>query len=204
MPNILLSGFTPFENREVNASWVAVKNVQRENIHAIQIPVVWGQPKIKLTMAIDHFQPEIIISLGEGHIGEFNIETIARNQRKHKMDNLNAFPAGPIQEDGLDQISASIPAEVLQDHILDHAEKQIPLKISEDAGSFLCEETLYTLECFQQTTPLIKTVVFVHVPPYDSKLIYMGEKKNCDEEVLADFLDRLLDGVLSIHQKQYI
>jgi pyroglutamyl-peptidase len=154
-----------------------------------------------LGKAIKRFQPEVIISLGEGHVGEFTIETIARNQRKHRADNLKAFPVGPIQKDGLDQISASIPAKLLLRTILDQSEHQIPIKMSDDAGAFLCEETLYNLESFRQATPLIKTVVFIHVPPYNSKLHYKGKEQKCDESLLADFIDHLLYGVLSIHQK---
>ena len=131
MTRILLTGFTPFDNRPVNASWVAVKSIDSADIQAVQIPVVWGQPYIVLREAIERFQPGVIVSLGEGHIGEFNIETIARNKRKHREDNLKNFPQGLIQENGEDRVSASIPAKFLQSLFVDQSENQIPIKISE-------------------------------------------------------------------------
>jgi len=204
MTKILLTGFTPFDDRSVNASWVAVKSINSADIQTVQIPVVWGQPYVVLSEAIERFQPEVIVSLGEGHIGEFSIETIARNKRKHRVDNLKKFPQGLIRENGDDRVSASIPAKLLQSLILDRSENQIPIKISEDAGAFICEETLYTLESFRQTIPRIKTVAFVHIPPYRSKLYYMGKEQKCDEDLLLNFLNRLLDGVLSIHQNRDI
>jgi hypothetical protein len=45
-----------------------------------------------------------------------------------------------------------------------------PTKVSNDAGGYLCEETLYCLEHLRRTTGDQISVMFCHVPPLDTKV----------------------------------
>ncbi|MCZ6504283.1 MAG: pyroglutamyl-peptidase I, partial [Gammaproteobacteria bacterium] len=66
MSRILVTGFTPFDGRQNNASWIAASSLHGPDIRTVEIPVVWGAATKFLDSAcVDHC-PDIIISLGEG------------------------------------------------------------------------------------------------------------------------------------------
>jgi len=163
--HILMTGFSPFDGRLDNASWLAVESLasQVPAVDMLQIPVIWGEPLARLKPICASHCPEIIISMGEGHVGEFTIEIVARNERALRPDNRanRPFqrlidPQGPALRNG------SINAEQLCQRLTKHG---WPIRVSTDAGAFLCEETLYTLEGLREDYPHLSTVVFVHLPP---------------------------------------
>ncbi|MBL4680414.1 MAG: hypothetical protein JKY88_06785 [Pseudomonadales bacterium] len=194
---ILITGFSPFDGRKENASLIAstaAKGSKDVTLSNIEIPVEWGSPRIALANAIKMHNPEIIIGLGEGHVGEFNIETTARNVRRERIDNLGNFPLGPNYPGDLDTIKATIDVQSLLEQV--NSNNDIPIKISSDAGGFICEETLYTLEKLRNSSSTISAVVFIHLPPFESMLTYQGQQRQCDENLLLDFTRRLIDGIL--------
>ena len=68
--------------------------------------------------------------------------------------------------------------------------------MSDDAGAYLCEELLYTLEEFKDLHPAIEQVLFVHVPPFGSALVYKGREQLCSDALLTDFGQSLLQALL--------
>jgi pyroglutamyl-peptidase len=191
MQNILITGFTPFDGREVNASWVAASSVKREDVHALEIPVVWGEPLRVLKPYCDNQCPQMIISLGEGREGWFDVETIALNTRNERADNEGKLPAGePILHGASNSRSASIDAGVLQRGL---AQQGYPMRISSNAGQFLCEETLYVIEHLRDRYPPLEKVLFCHLPPFGTSVHIKGNSRTCDETVLGDFTRALLE-----------
>tara|TARA_R110002072_G_scaffold13418_12_gene56282 strand:- start:40639 stop:41274 length:636 start_codon:yes stop_codon:yes gene_type:complete len=208
LAKLLLTGFTPFDGRPVNGSWIAAKSYAGAD--HLEIPVVWGEPMPRLESAVTALQPEIIISLGEGRVGWFDIETRARNQRKHRADTEYSYPTGEILVNGPASRQATINASALHQRLI---EQHIPIRVSTDAGQFICEETLYCLEQLKTEIDTLRTVVFVHLPPFGTELTYRGEARLADEDLLEDFVERLvisvfeLDGQLNLfdtasHQTQ--
>ena len=195
MLRVLLTGFEAFRQRSCNASWVAVSGLAEEahegiELRTLEIPVCWGAPRQALASALQDWQPDVIISLGEGEPGVFRLETRARNQRGEGLDNLGQqAPAPLIDDDGPEQLLASADCQSLLSAL---KEEDIPVQLSVDAGAYLCEELLYTLELLKRTRPGLHTVLFVHVPPYGTELVYRGQQTHCDEKVLLDFSRTLL------------
>ncbi len=192
MKNLLITGFTPFDGRDRNASWIAACSV---DIPALEIPVVWGQPWDLLKAACEKDCPEIIVSLGEGRTGWFDIETRARAVRKERVDNNGDLPASPtLFNDVPSRREASIDAGFLQRGLSAYG---YPVRISTDAGQFLCEETLYVLETLKDAFDTLHRVVFCHVPPYGTELYHSGKAVPCDPPLLADFARRLVSLCIS-------
>ena len=77
--------------------------------------------------------------MGEGRPQWFDIETVARNKRSNRQDNLGKLPTGPIKTTGPSAVNATIAAQRLHQRLL---ELGYPIRISNDAWAFLCEETL--------------------------------------------------------------
>ncbi len=200
MHEILITGFTPFDGRAVNASWVAASALARSGefrghaLRAIEIPVCWGAPRQALAQALQAGTPSLILSLGEGEPGIFRLETLARNARRERTDNAGRLPAGePNSPTGPAERRSSFACQTLCEAL---AAQGIPVRLSEDAGAYLCEELLYTLEELREDTPAIERVLFVHLPPWGTALQWQGETRVCDEALLREFGEALLTVVL--------
>ncbi len=200
MHEILITGFTPFDGRPVNASWIAASALAQARVfrghrlRAIEIPVCWGAPRIALAQALEAGTPSFILSMGEGEPGIFRLETRARNARRERADNAGRVPAGePNSPTGPDERRSSFACQSLCEAL---AAQGIPVRLSEDAGAYLCEELLYTLEELREATPAIEQVLFVHVPPWGTPLQWQGETRVCDEALLREFGQTLLRAIL--------
>jgi pyroglutamyl-peptidase len=203
MPRILITGFTPFDGRSENSSWIAALSLQRslpgEELQCLQIPVIWGEPARLLTPICETGPPSIILSMGEGREGWFDVETVARNQRKQRADERGNLPPQTHSHiGGPGERKASIRGEAIVGEL---TQQGFPSRLSTDAGGFLCEETLFAVETLKERFEQIATALFVHLPPLDSALIYRQQQRACDESLLADFAGHLLTAVLQEHRK---
>lgn len=197
---LLVTGFAPFDGRSINSSWVAAKAIQNSyadiKLDVLELPVVWGAPLRMLTAMCEKSAPSIIVSLGEGKVGQFEIETIARNFRKPRKDNNSDFPpSSKIRTDGPESHFPNAPCETFRQQLA----KKFPVKLSDDAGSFLCEETLYTLGALGLSNTDLRMTLFVHLPPYGT-VLNDGETL-CDDKVLSEFAHHLIDTTLNIFSK---
>lgn len=206
MAKILLTGFTPFDGREFNGSWVAARwladhHGSAHDIKAVLIPVIRGAPGEIITTWIQDWKPDLIVSLGEGHAGKFAIETRARNQRKQRVDNTGTLPTHElIDNNGPALRMASINTQELSRTL---ANLGYPVQLSDDAGAFLCEEMLYCLESARDSATSIQPrVLFCHLPPFGSEFTMTDTpgKQVCNEESLARFAKDLLSTLQTIYE----
>ncbi len=190
MHRLLLTGFTPFDGRQVNASWIAANALARVGhpgfqLRVLEIPVCWGEPRPALERALEAWPAHGVVAMGEGEAGVFKLETRARNQRRERPDNAGKLPEGqPVMPGGADQLWATAPCDRLLGVMRDHG---VAMCLSTDAGAYLCEEMLYSLEVLKQARQSLQVVAFVHLPPFGTELRYRGETRDCDEELLLDF-----------------
>jgi pyroglutamyl-peptidase len=167
-PVILLTGFEPFgPGRPPNCSWDGISDFNGRSwngyrIVAKQLPVVWGKPLDDLQKWINEYQPVAIFSFGQGGEPTFRFETRASNRRGRHPDNDDQLPSSRlIVKDGPDELRATADCEHLARLM---ADKGHPVRVSSNAGHYLCEENLYTLEYLKETKKLKATVLFCHVP----------------------------------------
>jgi pyroglutamyl-peptidase len=202
---ILLTGFEPFDGRERNASWIAASALAQQHLpgvelRAAQIPVCWDAPRRVLDPIVTEWQPHVIIGLGEGEPGMFRVESVANNTRRERADNDGKFPEGRVIDPrGPLRRTASADCITLCKAL---TALDIPVRVSTDAGAFLCEELLYTLEGLRAAQDALDTVLFVHVPPFGTALEFQGQQRVCDEALLLEFANLLLARVLTLPYKK--
>lgn len=195
MAKILVTGFTPFADRSVNASWLAARWLAENHpsphlIHAALLPVVWGVSAEIISELVKSYEPDLVIAMGEGHRGRFAIETRARNQRSQREDNSGRLPATAfITEQGSDHHICEIDADSLCIKLVN---KGYPAQKSDDAGAFICEETLYFLESLRRSSYRKMQVVFCHLPPFGTELQVADQPVVCDQPLLSQFASDLL------------
>lgn len=191
-PTILLTGFEPFgEVRTANPSWEGVRLLDGKEFHEYrlvskQMRVVWGEPIKQLQEWIDEEHPVAIFSFGQGARGHFAIESLASNNRGTLRDNHFQFPsASKIAVTGPDSYAASIDSKILLESL---KKKGYPARISRQAGRYLCEECLYSLEQLRAEKKVLH-VMFCHVPPFDSTVA----EKPVTAELIRDFVQDTLE-----------
>lgn len=203
--SLLICGFTPFDGREINASWVAAGLVKQMapkafntiDLSTLEIPVIWGEPEIQLRIALREKSPDIILALGEGREGWFDLETRAENIRRLRTDNRNETPTQKfIDPQGPPVFFGSFDTLSLQRQM----KSDFPVRRSRSAGGYLCEETFYVLEKLRLESSALKHTLFVHLPPWNTPLLIDKVTRRCDESLLADFATQLVKNILRISE----
>ncbi len=180
MPVILLTGFEPFgQKRPPNPSWEGIRELDGREIAghrivALQMPVIWGEPRKLIQQQIEKLRPVAVMSFGQGYPDAFAIESRAKNSRAEIPDNAGNTPAEPmVTSDGPQQFESSFPCSQMKDLL---SSKGYPIRVSTVAGQYLCEETLYSLEYLRSKNNPSLTVSFCHVPPLGVSVGSNGEK----------------------------
>ena len=166
MKKLLITGFDPFDGATVNPSWEAVKLLPEQigdyEIHKLQIPTIFGlAPKTVLEKAAE-IQPDVIISVGQaGTRKAVTPERIGINVRDARItDNAGISPKDePIVSGGPDGLFTTLPIKAMIGAICDAG---LPGAISNTAGTFVCNDVLYSLLHHYAGTHV--RCGFIHVP----------------------------------------
>ena len=191
LPVILLTGFEPFgPGKPANPSWEGIRQLDGQEWHgyrlaARKLKVEWGVPLPALTRLVEELHPVAIFSFGQG--GGYAIETLAQNQRGDYPDNAGRQPAEPnIVPDGPAEYRATIDAKAFARELQSRDRR---VRLSTEAGDYLCEETLYSLEHLKAGSKSPLTVAFCHVPPLQAAAgpnqVTAATIKSFVEDVLA-------------------
>ena len=166
MKKLLITGFDPFDGASVNPSWEAVKLLPEQigayEIHKLQIPTIFGlAPKTVLEKAAE-IQPDVIISVGQaGTRKAVTPERIGINVRDARItDNAGISPKDePIVSGGPDGLFTTLPIKAMIGAICDAG---LSGAISNTAGTFVCNDVLYSLLHHYAGTHV--RCGFIHVP----------------------------------------
>ena len=166
MKKLLITGFDPFDGATVNPSWEAVKLLPEQignfELHKLQIPTVFGlAPQTVLEKAAE-IQPDVIISVGQaGSRPAVTPERIGINIRDARItDNAGVSPKDePIVPGGPDGLFSTLPVKAM---IAAISEAGLPGAISNTAGTFVCNDVLYSLLHHFAGTNV--RCGFIHVP----------------------------------------
>ena len=166
LPRVLLTGFQPFHNNEENISEEVVRRFSRTGLKGVDLSTMVlsvderGSRKCSEILGIDDSLDAIIhLGLSESR-DKVSLEAIAKNLLEmSKPDNSGRMVRGSkIVHGAPDSLKITAPIHVL-DEEFEHDER---VAWSEDAGGFVCNETLFrTLEAKGNGGT---KVIFVHLP----------------------------------------
>lgn len=166
MKRMLITGFDPFGGETVNPSWEAVlrlpDTVGDFLLCKHQIPTIFGEAAATVLKKAAEFKPDVILCVGQaGGRDAVTPERIAVNILDARIpDNAGIQPKGEfIVEDGPAAYFSTVPIEKMVENI---RALQIPATVSNSAGTFVCNHTLYTLLHHYANTPV--QVGFIHIP----------------------------------------
>lgn len=165
---IMITGFDPFGGEPVNPAYEAVKLLPDEiggaQIIKLEVPTVFGKAGEVLEANIKAEQPDAVICVGQaGGRSGMTVEKVAINFQDARIpDNDNQQPVDkPIKEDGETAYFATIPVKAM---VAKMRENGIPAFISYTAGTYVCNDLMYTLlYLIDKKYPQMRGG-FIHVP----------------------------------------
>lgn len=170
MPIALLTGFEPFNGESINPSYEVIKSLPKEMKDIIiiteQLPTVFNKAAQKLEHLIAKHKPDIIICLGQAG-GRFEItpERVAINLQDASMsDNEGAIPQDKkIQQYGENAYFTKLPIKAI---VKELHRNQIPASISNTAGTYVCNDLMYSMLYYLEQMPEERNIKagFVHIP----------------------------------------
>lgn len=163
---LLITGFDAFGKATINPSWEAVKllpdTIGDFEVHKWEIPTVFGLAAETVLKKAGEVQPDVILCVGQaGGRDAVTPERIAVNIRDAKIpDNAGNQPVGQfVEENGPAAYFSTVPVMAMAQAIRD---ARIPGAVSNSAGAFVCNDTLYGLLHHYAGTDV--KVGFIHVP----------------------------------------
>ena len=163
---LLITGFDPFGGASINPAWEAVKLLPAEiadfEVHKLEIPTVFGLATETVLEKAREIQPDVILCVGQaGGRSSVTPERIGVNIRDAKIaDNAGNQPVGQfVAEEGPAAYFSTVPVMAMADAI--QAAGQ-PGQVSNSAGAFVCNDTLYGL--LHHYAGTATKVGFIHVP----------------------------------------
>lgn len=185
MKKLLLTAFEPFGGEDINSSLMTLKLIPDQigdwQIIKHQVPVVFGEAGKNVLAKADEVKPDAIISMGQAE-GQADItpELVGINLRNARIaDNSGAQPLRvAVDPEGPAAYFSTLPVFEMVDAINNEG---IPASVSYSAGTFVCNDLLYTLLRHYDGSEV--GAVFIHLPltPEQAK----GEQPSLKVEDMA-------------------
>lgn len=166
-PKILLTGFEPFGQCDVNTSWEIVNSIPELPgmlLTKLLLPVAFNASVDILVRKIDELQPDFIVSLGQASSRKaFSLERVAVNiaNAKHP-DNVGFCPKNlVISPAGEKQYISTLPIIDIFYSLQQHG---IPVSVSDSTGQYVCNYLMYSMLHYISVNGLSVKAGFIHVP----------------------------------------
>ena len=163
---LLITGFDPFGGATVNPSWEAVRQLPEQvgewKLCKLQIPTVFSLAAETVLKKAAEVGAAAILCVGQaGGRSAVTPERIGVNIRTARIpDNQGNLPQEqPVVPGGADGIFATVNVASMAQGIRDAG---LPGGVSNTAGTFVCNDVLYTLLHHYRGTGV--KVGFIHVP----------------------------------------
>lgn len=192
MKKLLITGFDPFSGNTANPSWLAASalpdTVGNYMLQKMQLPTVYGEAANMVIAAAGQWEPDVILCLGlAGGRAAVTPERVGINIRSASIaDNAGRqFTDSPILPEGPAAYFSTLPVTAMAKAIRDAG---FPGMVSNTAGTYVCNDVLYTLLHHFVGTGI--RVGFIHVP-------YLPEQGE-PNMALADLVGALQAAILAM------
>ncbi|MCC8128683.1 MAG: pyroglutamyl-peptidase I [Clostridiales bacterium] len=166
--NILVTGFEPFGGEKINPSWEAVRRlpaqIGRAKVTAVQLPTAFQRGEAALLCALETCRPELVLCVGlAGGRKSFTLERVGINLRDARIPDNDGFQPEdrPVRPDGPAAYFATLPVKEMAQGL---NRAGIPAAVSYTAGTYVCNDILYTLLDWQTREMPESRGGFVHLP----------------------------------------
>lgn len=166
MKKLLITGFEPFGGEAINPSWETVSHLPEELggyfLTKLRIPVVFGEAAEQVICIANKIHPDAVLCIGQaGGRDAVTPELVGINLRHGTIpDNKGNQPIDmPILAGGSAAYFSTVPVRKMAEAI---HEAGIPSRVSYSAGTYVCNDVLYTL--LNHFDGSATRVGFIHIP----------------------------------------
>ncbi|CAM3127771.1 pyroglutamyl-peptidase I [Staphylococcus argensis] len=166
--NILVAAFDPFGGEKINPALEAVKSLEdtigNHQITKLEIPTVFHKSKQVIEQELEQRDYDAVLVVGQaGGRFELTPERIGINVDDARIpDNEKHQPIDQsIQAEGEAAYFSNMPVKRMVEAI---KEAGVPARLSNTAGTFVCNHILYQLGYLQATRFSNIRFGFIHVP----------------------------------------
>jgi pyroglutamyl-peptidase len=167
-PTVLLTGFAPFDDEQVNPSWEVVRalddaTIQGHRIVAARLPTEFEASLPALEHALHQSRPSIVVAVGlAGGRAGISLERVAINVIDARTpDNAGKQPIDvAVAQGGPAAYFTTLPIKATQAAL---QQAGIASHISQTAGTYVCNQVFYALMHACRPRTGIRAG-FVHVP----------------------------------------
>ncbi|RLQ94753.1 pyroglutamyl-peptidase I [Falsibacillus albus] len=168
MKTLLLTGFEPFLGHPINPTEQIVKELDGKETGDYQIkgkllPVDFAEAQGQFVSYMNDLQHDAVISLGLAAGREcITPERVAINIRDGEPDNKgNAHQDALIEENGPAAYFSTLPIRAMVEEL---NAAGLPAKISNTAGTYLCNNIMYSMLHELESRNMTVPAGFIHVP----------------------------------------
>ena len=165
---ILMTGFNPFGGEKVNPAYEAVKllpeMIAGAEIMKLEVPTEFNRAGEVVAEMIERVKPDVVICIGQaGGRNAITPEKVAINLQDGRIaDNAGYQPADcPVREDGPAAYFSLLPVKKITEKI---RESGIPASVSYTAGTYVCNDLMYSLLYLIEHNYPKMIGGFIHVP----------------------------------------
>lgn len=164
---VLLTGFEPFGGELVNSSWEVVKSVPEISgieLERVLLPVSFTRAGEVLKSVLLKQSPDVILSVGQaGKRGCVCLERVAINIADSRNGDADGYcPVDcPVVPQGPAAYFSTLPLRRMMEAANG---KGVEVKISNTAGTYVCNTVFYSLLYWIEKMRLKTLAGFVHLP----------------------------------------
>jgi pyroglutamyl-peptidase len=200
MMKILVTGFDPFGGDTINPALEAVNllpyEIQGHTIEKLEIPTVFNKSKVTIENKLKATHFDIVLAIGQaGGRFELTPERIGINIDDARIpDNEGNQPIDEmIQSSGDAAYFSNLPVKRMTEAIKTAG---VPARLSNTAGTFVCNHILYQLGFLQATQfPNIK-FGFIHVPFIPEQVTDKPGQPSMSIQTIAKGLKAALESII--------
>ena len=198
---ILLTAFEPFGGETINPAQEAVKKVKSDlggaEIVKIDVPVVFDKAGQVVYEAMKKENPDVVFCIGQagGRIG-LTPERVAINMQDARIkDNDGQQPFDKkCFEDGPDAYFTLLPVKAMVENI---KKAGIPASVSYTAGTFVCNDLMYSV-LYHINKEFSNTIGgFMHVPFLHDQVLAKPNMPSLSADDIAKGIEVAIEAIIN-------
>lgn len=165
---ILVTGFQPFGGESMNPAWEAVRRlpdtIGDATVTKVEVPVVFGRGPEAVERAVEEVEPDLVLCVGQaGGRAKITPEFVGINYADARIPDNDGYQpvAERIVDGGPDAYFATLPVKAMVQAM---REAGVPAEVSYTAGTYVCNDVMYSLLHTLATRHPGVRGGFLHVP----------------------------------------
>ena len=194
---VLLTAFDPFGNDKINPALEAVKLVKEkyEDIEVIKLEVktIFEEGARSIFKKIEEVNPDIVLSIGQaGGRSAISLEFVGINYKDARIpDNAGNQPIDEmIFQDGDKAYFANIDVRRIVAYL---NKNEIPAYVSYSAGTFVCNEVLYSILYYREKNNKSYRAGFIHLPYIPSQVLDRPNLASMSIDTLVKAIEKAIE-----------